>query len=150
MLRNPIVHCARCRSRVRGSRFRVRSAHVRGSGFAPLTFGVQGSLRSRSGFVVYSDLCFPFSVRWYQTSTSTSTSIGATCSDFRQSRHSPPKGVNMFRFFRPILQFQGGQHLPEWQFCLWITFINHDPERSVLEGQLSPIYPAKANAGQRT
>jgi hypothetical protein len=41
----------------------------------------------------------------------------------------------------PILQFQGGQHLPEWQFCLWITFIKHDPERSVLGGQLSPIYP---------
>jgi hypothetical protein len=49
----------------------------------------------------------------------------------------------MLRFFRPILQFQGGQHLPEWQFCLWITFINHDPKRSVLGGQLSPIYPDK-------
>jgi hypothetical protein len=42
-----------------------------------------------------------------------------------------------------ILAFttKGGQHLPEWQFCLWFTFNQHDPEKSVLGGQLSPISP---------
>jgi hypothetical protein len=80
---------------------------------------------------------------------------GSACSDFR---HQPLlEGVSMLRFsaisafttkrgqhspiFSPNFAISRGSASAGMAVLLWITCINHDPERSVLGGQLSPIYP---------
>jgi hypothetical protein len=138
----------------------ARAFVVRGSGFASLTFGVRGLLRSL------------FTVLCSLVSTSTSTSWGSACSDFLlcihhqrvkhapifilafatkgvcmlrfSSQHSPPKGVNMLLFSSisafttmgvNMLRFSSWHSLPEGSTCSGFHFSIHRQR-----GQHAPVF----------